>query len=210
MSRLYNLYLFHGTDDESAKSIMKNGFDSSYCIDSDKHWLGKGLYFYREDCVQALIWALYKIKNNFKLNNTNPIVIEVNISVTEDKFLNLDTRIGLSRFAYYIESMKNSLKKDKIKVLQTNGNEHKYRCLIINNISTDEIYVVQRTFPVESKYDEDEDLKQMNINLHGVQVCVRNEKALNIENIKIVEEYENKTLVHKTRNNKKNKPKFLK
>lgn len=57
---------YHGTSLKNAESIMENGFRPSV---GEKHWLGDGVYFFREDDAQAQVWAYHEKHNLIKKEN---------------------------------------------------------------------------------------------------------------------------------------------
>ena len=76
---------YHGTDSRSACRILK---DQAFRIsNSNKEWLGSGIYFYLE-YVDAAEWSMKQRKTD------SPVVVMAHICVTDDKYLDLDTEKG--------------------------------------------------------------------------------------------------------------------
>ncbi|MGI5822481.1 MAG: hypothetical protein ACOX6Z_00865 [Dethiobacteria bacterium] len=183
MTRRNCFYVFHGTTEHNALNIKQSkAFTNKMRED---HWLGQGVYFFREDERQAFCWAKYKIKNLF-LRGQKPAVVETIIKVGDLNFLNLDSREGLITLSNFIDSLK--LQGICIEYDSTGKNirdiKAKIRCFIMSMLPPD-IWVIQRTFHVPSFFDNTV-LSNMNLLLNGVQVCVRNCNVINFENIKII------------------------
>lgn len=164
------LQLFHGTSEKHSRNIIQKGFKIQK-EKRDDHWLGTGVYFFREDLEQALIWACNRYKNDDDVSEAH--VIKFDTKVNYDNFLNLDTRGGMSVFKKYSDDFKRSVRQIKF----IGENKEKLRFLIMNFLPK-EYFVVQRTFDVESSFDNDLLLGYIEMNLHGTQVCIRNEKEI--------------------------------
>ena len=176
-------YAYHGTTKTAGENICKTKTFKPGKL-RDDHWLGQGSYFFREDYKQALLWAVNKIKKVPELNHETPCVVEAVINVNPRNFLNLDSRSGLERFKWYLEVLRangmgirieNSLEKSQAQI----------RCYLMSLLPKD-VWVVQRTFPVQSKFDNIKEFSQMGLHLHGVQVCVRNPLAIQSNTISMV------------------------
>ncbi|GIM45481.1 hypothetical protein DNHGIG_10300 [Collibacillus ludicampi] len=63
----HEISAFHGTDEESAINICSSGFQIPKVI-RDDHWLGPGVYFFRDDYIQARIWGKTKIERTPELH----------------------------------------------------------------------------------------------------------------------------------------------
>ena len=96
---------YHATESESAKDIIKNGFDTSRAQKRDDHWLGKGIYLFKYK-TDAQTWtksAPY-IKNG-------PCVLECKVKVQSNYFLDLDDPKQMNDFLLYFDSALNELSK---------------------------------------------------------------------------------------------------
>jgi hypothetical protein len=175
-SRVHRFFAYHGTDENSAKNIIDNGFKIPALI-RDDHWLGNGLYFYREDEEQALIWAIFKIRNRPELEGLKAIVIESKIKVSEENFLNLDSRKHIDFFADFIKEACATAENNNVQIVFSDEEDDKVRNFFFN-LLPENYYVIQRTFPVKSKYDKNKMFKRMCLYLQGVQICVRNLSVL--------------------------------
>ncbi|MEC0266721.1 hypothetical protein [Paenibacillus anseongense] len=165
----YKLLLHHGTDDLSTNSILDSGFDYP-ARKRDDHWLGNGIYFYREDVEQALIWSYIKFRKNRECQEI--CVLQTLVEVEEDNFLNLDSRGGMERLEKFLKEIKELTASIKLKTTPV-----KLRHLIMGMLPQ-EYKVIQRTFPVKSIFDEIDLFNQMDLRLQGVQVCVRNKGVI--------------------------------
>ncbi len=95
------LKAFHGTTQESAKSILAEGFAFSF---GNEHWLGDGVYFFVDGVGYAPeraaeLWAEYRA---YKQQNQFCALIEASIQVEEDTILDLTTYEGI-RILNYIQ-----------------------------------------------------------------------------------------------------------
>lgn len=165
----YTLLLYHGTSDVYSNEIQKYGF--KIIKNRSDHWLGHGVYFYREDPDQAMTWALHRYKNETEVKAAH--VLHTTVCIRGTNFLNLDTRWGMKIFSRFIEQTKEKLGGIKFKARSPAALRH----FIMEQLS-DEYLVIQRTFTVDSVYDGIEELKKMELRLMGTQVCVRRLKAI--------------------------------
>jgi hypothetical protein len=165
---VYQFYVFHGTDHQSTASIYCHGFRFPGNPRED-HYLGQGIYFFREDWQQARVWAEIKIMRVDELEGSSPCIIKAYIRVPERKFLNLDTRWGMRELAQHLQTIQGELRK-KEKTIR--GSPQVLRCFIMDLLPRERFYVIQRTFSVPSKYDNINAFQQMGLSLHGVQICV--------------------------------------
>ncbi|EIJ82286.1 hypothetical protein PB1_05130 [Bacillus methanolicus PB1] len=177
------LSLFHGTTESVAKDIVahKNFKIGEFRED---HWLGQGVYFYREDYKQALIWARYKIKRKKELNGENVAVIYSNTIINNSQFLNLDTREGLNFFKSFLEGLKAFSGENKIEINIDDDHPKKKELLMCFycDMLPKEIKVIQRTYRVGSgHFDSDTLLQEVGMHLHGIQVCVRDTSVIDYE-----------------------------
>jgi hypothetical protein len=142
------------------------------------HWLGQGIYFYREDIEQARLWAKYKIK---KYPCERPSVIEVTIRTREANFLNLDTRSGMSSLAFFIEK----LEKEGliIKIRHDNSSQEKTRCYIMS-LLPDSIWIIQRTFEVKSMFDRSKYFTTMGLRILGTTRHINNTSVYSRQSFK--------------------------
>jgi hypothetical protein len=178
---------YHGTGEKCAIAIEKQQQFTFGALRKD-HWLGKGAYFFREDKEQATLWALYKVRNNLTFRRQKPTIIKVILQLDEVHFLNLDTRDGLHYLRNFLEYLKNqeNLKIDGIVSEEEDKTiADKVRSYVLS-LLPDDIWLIQRTFVVDSVFDRDELLAIMGIRLHGVQICLRNNNAIKPESIKII------------------------
>lgn len=113
----------HGTDIDSSKEILNSNYKISK---GDQHWLGDGVYFFVEGISKKTIelaekWAEAQSWDNDskRYKNTHYAVIESEIRVKEDDFLDLTTAEGIDvlsflkeKFLAKIESRRRRKKKD--------------------------------------------------------------------------------------------------
>ncbi|MEC1718769.1 hypothetical protein, partial [Schinkia azotoformans] len=180
--REFSFLGFHGTAESCAISISGTQ-EFTYGTPRKDHWLGKGAYFFKDDELQAEYWATNKVNNHENFKGQKPYVIEVYINVKDKNFLNLDTRGGLEQLDDYLDV----LKKEGMLISQSEKNTpDNIRCYLLS-LLPDSIWVIQRTFYVQSRYDNKRMFKEMELHLHGTQVCVRNNEAICPGSIKVKE-----------------------
>ncbi|WP_404427265.1 hypothetical protein LG296_01475 [Ureibacillus chungkukjangi] len=174
--RFYKFYGFHGTAESCANNILETK-EFELGEPREDHWLGQGAYFFKDDEEQAVQWAISKVTNSSDYKGETPYVIEVILEAIEENVLNLDSRKGLN----YLDSHIKKLRSEGI-VIEYNENDEKssakVRCFLLSLVS-DEIWMIQRSFPVKSIFDKKELFSQMQLNLIGAQVCVRNKNVIN-------------------------------
>ncbi|PFC81038.1 hypothetical protein CN272_27980 [Bacillus anthracis] len=194
---LHQFYAYHGTDEESSIDILSDGF-KIFSDNRDDHWLGNGVYFFREDETQALFWAQNKVRKVEKLNGKPAVVIRALIAVNSDNYLNMDSRDGLDIFEKHIEQTEKELKESGLQITFKNENQQRHYFM---NLLPDKYHVIKRTFNVNSKkYDSNKHLADMKLWLNGEQICIRNLST--IKNIKVTRIEKVKLVVTKSPNKK--------
>lgn len=120
-----NIKGFHGTSENSANSILLNGFKPSK---SDVEWLGDGVYFFVDGLCKtpkdkSREWALAQSwDNKAKANIYNKYsIIESDIDLNEKCLLDLTSPDGIEIFEYLKERFKNSIKKSSRKFVYLDG-----------------------------------------------------------------------------------------
>lgn len=161
----YYLNLYHGTNETSSKQILKSGFKISVGKRED-HWLGDGIYFFREDEEQARIWG----QNRYKGRHHKVVVLETNISIDSVNYLDLDSPRGLAYFQEHVDKMERKLESMGVQLKSDDAN--KLRHLACGMLS-EECKVIKRTFEGRSLFNHHELFRKMKLKLNGVQVCIR-------------------------------------
>ncbi|WP_110934148.1 hypothetical protein [Paenibacillus bouchesdurhonensis] len=182
-NNVYHLLLYHGTSQNHSNNITKNGFKLPE--KKKDHWIGNGIYFFREDQSQALSWAILKFQKCPMVSNYH--VIKINIDVKGDNFLNLDSREGLFKYKEHGTNFLRKLKEEGIELEFASENEA--RCFIIDSLPK-QYTVIQRTFEgqgTSKSIDNNHIIKMTGLFLQGTQVCVRDEKAITA-NAEVVQE----------------------
>ncbi len=180
---IYQFYVFHGTDHQSAESICYKGFRLPSKLRKD-HYLGQGVYFFREDWQQARVWAGIKIERVGQLKGSRARVIRAYIRVPEGKFLNLDTRWGIQKLTQHLQTIQNKLEEEGKTIT---GSPQMIRCFIMDLLPKEQFYVIQRTFSVPSKYDNIDLLQKMGLPLLAVQICVRDLSVIKPDSVSCYE-----------------------
>lgn len=179
---------FHGTYGSAADLIIDSQSFTKGSLRRD-HWLGHGAYFFREDQKQAMIWATYKVKNTPELVAEQATVIQAVIKVSRDEFLNLDSRDDLEKFELFVKQSMEEV-KNKYGLRIEEENPHVLRCAFCDQLP-ESYKVIQMTFSVDSfRFDSNKMLQNMDIRLHGVQVCVRDLSTILGDSLQVVERRE--------------------
>lgn len=176
---------YHGTSLTCAEKIQ---LSKHYKLGSkrDDHWLGYGTYFFEEDPDQAELWG----KNRYKDEMT--ATLETIVSADRKFILNLNTRQGIQKLREFIVACEKELEfivggETPTKPILAN--------LLFSSLSQEEVWVIIRCFPVDSKFNRDEKIpilsfvhngNHIDYSLHSPQVCVKNSKAIRSNSIKIV------------------------
>lgn len=166
---IYNLLLHHGTNNVISKTIMQDGFKIKKS--RDDHWLGDGVYFFREDAESALLWSKMKFKEDDKTESYH--VLEIQVNVNGENFLNLDSREGMLRLKKFTDELRN-----KVLGFKFNTDDKKTRHFIMSLLPAS-IKVIQYTFKVNSGFFSTDPLRMMKLGLNSKQVCIRDEKVMN-------------------------------
>ncbi|WP_186375526.1 hypothetical protein [Paenibacillus xylanexedens] len=161
----YYLNLYHGTNESCSKQILESGFKLP-TPKRDDHWLGEGVYFFREDEDQARIWG----QNRYKGEKSKAVVLEANVTINAENYLDLDSRSGLAYFKEHTDNIEHTLETNGYKLKSDNPN--KMRHLACGMLPVD-YKVIKRTFEGNSSFDYHESLMMMKLKLNGVQVCIR-------------------------------------
>ena len=195
-----NLKGYHGTSKSSAEKIMQQ--NKFKCSTGDMQWLGTGIYFF-EHANLAVWWAKTKSKKNKNIYvyNAPIVVLEVNILVNRDRFLDLSDpfrkieyfeKFYKPRLVKYLEDARNKKKK----IAKTRDDKIKIFNIMIDIYKRENNIEVVRTIFEKDGYStigdirnkENDDLHNLcidffNTKLHEIQICVVDNK--NISNIKI-------------------------
>lgn len=117
---------YHGTFCDCIESINQNGFISQHNTD---HWLGQGIYFYKDDEEQAKVWAFVKRKKHARYLDKEIAVFKVTINIEDNEFLNLNLRKDVNRLIDFAESL---LLSADTQLKFDLRNENANRCLLID------------------------------------------------------------------------------
>jgi hypothetical protein len=122
---MIKLTAYHSTATKNVRSILKDGFKLSTGKQHDR-WLGDGAYFFIEgvqvkpDELVAIAekWAIVGAWDNELRKNTynQYSILEVEVRVSEDNFLDLTTPDGLAVFNYLRDKYVQTLQKANIRL----------------------------------------------------------------------------------------------
>lgn len=179
----HNIIGFHGTSTGSAKEILKSNYELSI---GDNHWVGDGVYFFIEGISskpdeQSKKWAKTQAWDNLakKLNYKFYCIIKSDISVNEDKLLDLTKEDGVEILSYIVRKYEAEIKKLGKKV-------DYYEGLLINLARGEgllDIQVVKGNFYI--KFAE-ERIRRINLRTPNCTICTVFEPKINITSSIIV------------------------
>ncbi|EEO6484157.1 hypothetical protein G6H35_000444 [Listeria monocytogenes] len=177
MKSNYNCY--HGTITEVASEILEvRKFNPKY---RNNHWLGNGVYFFIDDPTSAQIWPTLHRINKGKESG----VIYCKVEVYRDRLLDLDTEADLKNFEEYLKQIENEY---RIEVVGKKAEE--VRCFVMDllpkNDDENAIDVIKYTFVkgeyISMTYPQS---MGMGLELHGAQICVRNQECIDKDSLKM-------------------------
>lgn len=163
---------FHGTFVDCIESIMKQGFLFNW---NGEHWLGNGVYFYKDDHDAALMWARGQQSNKKECYNRTPAVFRAIITSDRNCIADLNIRDDQRKLENFIKSLAGV--EAKKKVIFDKHAEKKNACAIYDAYAESEnIKVIVKTFAHQSP-----NLKKLNecfnanlgIYYTEQQVCVK-------------------------------------
>lgn len=88
---------YHATNRRNYEDIIENGFNRSKNMRNKHHWLGNGIYLFQYP-KDAESWG--KDINNCK---SDPVILLVEASVEEDKFLDIDNPENMDKLKVFTE-----------------------------------------------------------------------------------------------------------
>jgi uncharacterized protein MJ0359 len=103
---------YHGTNSNNCRNILNSNYRKSK---GDKEWLGDGVYFFIEGISSESPRELAKkwvIAESSKRKHKDYAVIESEIKVNEEKFLDLTTKEGVKILFYFAEQFIEEIKKE--------------------------------------------------------------------------------------------------
>jgi hypothetical protein len=173
--------LFRGTN--KYEKDRYNETNELYYSKGCRHYLGSGIYFFRDDEEEAENWAKYNI---IKDKEESIFVIKLILELEEDEVFDLlkvkDRKQYEKLLKYFEERFKNEKEIPDI--------EKPYDGYIIDYYCSmnDKIKLVAAVFDLKNDY-----LKHLNeegftrINKHHIQVCIKKQEIIKKENVTIKE-----------------------
>jgi len=175
---------YHGTEAERGKRIIKRQkMDYSRSDEDKQHWLGDGIYLYR-DCLYAFRWIVLMFNKKYQQENLKSelyakySILKVDIEYDYERVFSFNNPEHQIIF--------NKIREECIKKGQESNNFRKYNYvdgLIINimfkKLNYGENYdMVEAVFPLESIGN----IKSRIKNLNEYQLCIKNpNKIIKIE-----------------------------
>ncbi|MGJ9384142.1 hypothetical protein [Salipaludibacillus sp. CF4.18] len=182
----YNVVIngFHGTKKDFAETICE---EKEYVYSVRKnHWLGQGVYFFRNDPDQAMSWALNSTKDG-----EVAVVLGTDLYVNSISMLDLDTRTGIYELKGYVRHLRSEIEKNGFEINDVySDNNHSLRCFVLD-LLPQSIKLIQKSFLLNQPNGLNDSLiKSMGIEMYSVQVCVRNNEVIDKKSIRIINERE--------------------
>ena len=178
----------HGTDIDSCEEILNTNYKKSR---GDQHWLGDGVYFFVEGIARKTIelaekWAEAQSwdNDNKKYKYTSFSVIESDIAVEEDRFLDLTTADGVEVLSFlkekFLKTIENRRRRKNKNLRQPYDGE------LINLAREDGVLhleVVKGNFYIKFK---EERIKDINFRTNNCTICTVYNPEKNIKSKKVV------------------------
>lgn len=178
----------HGTDIDSCEEILNTNYKKSR---GDQHWLGDGVYFFVEGIARKTIelaekWAEAQSWDNDNKNYkyTSFAVIESEIVVEEDRFLDLTTADGVEVLSFlkekFLKTIENRRRRKNKNLRQPYDGE------LINLAREDGVLhleVVKGNFYIKFK---EERIKGINFRTNNCTICTVYNPEKNIKSKKVV------------------------
>ena len=166
---------YHGTDKSVADDILKKEF---HWKSNKEHWLGDGIYLY-SDMELAKWWTTNPTKKH-GMDIKNPVIIECNIEVDEDKVLNLCTLKGYEEYV----SLYNNFFGQCIHKIKKNEeiDFRQLRCAFFDCLLLScDVDVIIAPFilpdqPYMPQYFDTEHANAMHITYPEIQICISPDK----------------------------------
>ena len=133
---------FHGTFADCVENIKDQGFTSQR---NPAHWLGQGVYFYKDDYDSALMWARGQKRNKKECSARIPAVIKVVIAVEQSLIADLNIRSEQRKLADFIQRLASA---DSPRKIIFNKSAERINACAIYDAYTEEygIKVILKTF----------------------------------------------------------------
>lgn len=170
---------YHGTDDNSTNSIIKNGFNPS--IGNDQ-WIGDGTYFFIKGLsakpeLQAEKWAILSAWDSQRKVNIYDTfaVLHCIVEVEEDNLLDLNTSDGVDFLNFIQEQCMDKLKnlKEKKDIKYLDG-------YLINYARGENILSIEVCIAnVYIKLEKDERIHHLSRRTSNCTICAVSESSLN-------------------------------
>ncbi|MFU0833856.1 MAG: hypothetical protein ACFWUC_13095 [Oscillospiraceae bacterium] len=180
MGEVLKFTAYHGTYKSYAVNILRVGF---YISNQNNDWLGKGVYFFEEDCNNAKKWA-YRKWNKEKRPSEKYAVLKSEIEANSQYVLDLTDQTQCKYFA----KMREEYQKRNARTFQFNLKDVELDCLIMNKLCE------KTRIDVAKKLDFIRFPKEVRLKIYSripncVIICVKNRDCC-IKNTTIIDEGE--------------------
>ncbi len=97
------IYLYHGTDQNCAEQILKEGFSFHK---NPEHWLGNGIYFFEDKSLAS--WWTTRPSQKFGTKINKRVLIESKVEYDDEDVLNLK---NLEEYEFFCSQFSDYLKE---------------------------------------------------------------------------------------------------
>ncbi len=183
------LTAFHTTQSGIEQSILNEGFNLSI---GKKHWLGKGIYFYR-DIYFAIQWGFIGVVKNsipdIETFNKNCTIISVELNCEEYNVLDMNTPDGYNIFISLKKIIEKFYSQEKCNYIYSKGDAYLIYVLELLEQKTKKKFlanydIICAEYDYNIIYKKDRILKSDFAGCKERQICVKNPKV--ISNISLV------------------------
>lgn len=173
--------MYHGTDINTGKSIIENQI--MLPSRGDHHWLGDGIYFYK-DAEYAFRWVVIKYTDNFRNLHVRDYkdIFQEYIILTADIFSNRMFDLDDLKTKLFFVNVKNEIlkKSEYSKRIQEQLKGNGIADGVVLNVLFDKMGYsalydyVSATFPIAYLYDSNSRLDY----IPELQICVKNAEVI--------------------------------
>lgn len=177
---------YHGTSQRNLDFIKKYGFRKKVSDNSFPNDLGFGAYFYLDRVEKEAKDNAHKYVIRYKTEYFGKIVIEVPISVDENKILDFNIKEAMELLEEFIRENGSRIKKElekydhNSKAFKRGNFDGVVIDLFIEYFNMVVDIVLKDTFTSFDGY-------RMSNFVNGREVCVKNKEVIDTSNIKVVE-----------------------
>ena len=172
---MFKITGYHGTDLSVAEDILRNGF---HCKNSKEHWLGDGIYLYKDR--QLAEWWTTNPTEKHGMTINDPVIVECFIETDEERVLNL---CALDDYKQYVNLYNSFFREWSFRAKSKEETNFKQlRCAFFNYLLLMyDVDIIIAPFvlpdqPYMPQYFNDTYANKMHIMYTEIQVCIAESK----------------------------------